>query len=206
MRNIKKVLLSLILLSVLFLLSLTTFIAYYKPAPPVLSKSQLVVILGAGYQVDGTPVPALAKRLQKGLEVWKSLKVSNQDIYFLLSGRDREVHVMKEYLVAEGVSSSFIIKDTNGTNTKKTILNTKQIQKNYSSSPIFISQAYHLPRMKLYAWYYKVDAQFVASDRLPIQFHKLFWPSLRESLAIVQFLITVFLISIYTIFLKGGKQ
>ncbi|MGL4562280.1 MAG: ElyC/SanA/YdcF family protein [Brevinema sp.] len=166
---------------------LTLFIYHYNPKTPIIAKSQLVVILGAGYQSDGTPVPALAQRLQKGLELWEQLQVYDQDVYILLSGRKREVIVMQEYLEEE-VDPKFIIRDFNGKNTRKTILNTYQIQKLYNSYPIFVSQAYHLPRIKLYTWYYNINAQFVAADRVPVEFSLMFWPALREALAILWFL------------------
>ncbi|MGL4388759.1 MAG: YdcF family protein [Brevinema sp.] len=188
MKILKKVFLSILIIFVLLLIGLTVFVATYNPKSMNIKNSQLIVILGAGYQLDVTPVPALEKRLQKGLEIWKQLKVTNQEVFILLSGRDREVFVMQEYLREEGVASRFILKDLNGQNTRKTILNTYRIQKLYHSNPIFISQAYHLPRIYLYTWYYNIDAQFIASDRLPLGFKSMIWPALREALAIILFL------------------
>lgn len=166
------------------------FVYQYNPKSHLnLEKSDLVVILGAGYLTNGTPVPALERRLTKGYDIWNQIrKIKKSDVFIMLSGQTREVSVMHDYLEEEhDINSDFIILDNKGKNTRATVLNASQIQKQLKTTSIFVSQAYHLPRIKLYAWYYNIDAQYAASERLEVKFIDMFEPVCREVFAIIFF-------------------
>ena len=142
---------SLIALVLVFCLSVLS-ISFYKPAPNFQDDSSLVVILGAGYLKNGKPVLALEKRLDKGVEVWDQLyKTNPKEVYILLSGRKEEVHVMYEYLIRQGISKEYLMKDEFSLNTRDTIKYSYQEAQQLSTAPIFISQAYHIPRIIFYS-------------------------------------------------------
>ena len=179
---------SLIALALIFCLSVLR-VAFYKPVPNFQKDSALVVILGAGYLKNGKPVLALEKRLDKGVEIWNQQYQRNpKEVYILLSGRKEEVHVMHEYLTARGISKNFLMKDESSLNTRDTIKYSYQEAKQLNTVPIFISQAYHIPRITFYSTMYGYNnANYVATDRVEIPFLKLLYVSGREVLAIIFF-------------------
>ncbi|MGL4367284.1 MAG: YdcF family protein [Brevinemataceae bacterium] len=166
---------------------LMTFITLYNPKTKSIHSSKLIVILGAGFQYDGVPVLALEKRLNKALEVWNFVQLNYNTVPSLaISGRKEEVQVMKNFLLNAGISQKYIIEDTNGFNTMATVANTKKLLRNFDTSPIFISQAYHLPRIKMYAWYYNLpNSQYIESDRVPLPLLKMFPIAFRETVALL---------------------
>ena len=183
---------SLIVLVLVFCLSVLG-ISFYKPAPNFQKDSSLVVILGAGYLKNGQPVLALEKRLDKGVEVWGQLYKTNPNkVYIVLSGRKEEVQVMHEYLIARGISKNYLIKDEFSLNTRDTVKYSYQEALRLNTIPIFISQAYHIPRIIFYStmFGYK-DINYVATDRVKIPFYKLLYVSGREVLAIIFFPISI---------------
>jgi len=168
-------------------LSLLGFIMIYNPVNPQASQKS-IFILGAGYQSDGTPVPALKRRLCKGIEIWKRYQELKSDSYIIISGHEDEINVMNDFLIDNNVLKQYIIQDIYGTNTRATIINSKNIIKKYSLSPIYISQAYHLPRILLYSKYFRIsNAQFIASDRLPLSITQMVPIAVRETVAILAF-------------------
>ena len=168
-------------------------ISFYKPVPNFQEDSSLVVILGAGYLKNGKPVLALEKRLDKGVEVWDQLyKTNPKEVYILLSGRKEEVHVMYEYLIRQGISKEYLMKDEFSLNTRDTIKYSYHESLQLNTVPIFISQAYHIPRIIFYSTIYGYgDVNYVATDRVQISFHKLLYVSGREALAIIFFPISI---------------
>ena len=186
---------SLIALVLVFCLSVLS-ISFYKPAPNFQDDSSLVVILGAGYLKNGKPVLALEKRLDKGVEVWDQLyKVNLKEVYILLSGRKEEVHVMYEYLIRQGISKEYLMKDEFSLNTRDTIKYSYQEAQQLSTAPIFISQAYHIPRIIFYSIMNgHKNVNYVATDRVQIPFHKLLYVSGREVLAIIFFPISILIL------------
>ncbi len=174
--------------------TITIAITTYNPPPPQIVSSRLVVILGAGYLKSGDPVPALERRLQKGIEIWyllQSNQISHQtqkNVYVMISGRKEEVQVMKNYLSSNGIADKYIEEDIEGNNTKSTVENAYHMSEKLQTEPIFISQAYHIPRIAFYTKFHtSKGAQFIATDRVNISLISFLAVSLRESFAIFLF-------------------
>lgn len=184
---------SLIVLALVFCLSVLR-VSFYKPTPNLQDDSSLVVILGAGYLKNQTPVLALEKRLDKGVEVWNQLqKTDSKAVYILLSGRKEEVQVMHDYLTSQGISKDYLMKDEFSLNTRDTVKYSYQEANQLNTKPIFISQAYHIPRIVFYATMYGYsNVNYVATDRVNIPFYKLLYVSGREVLAIIFLPIAIF--------------
>lgn len=177
----KNILISLAVGLSLFCL-LVLGISFYQPKPSYTISSQLIVILGAGYFPTGQPVPALEKRLDKGVELWS--KNQSDSIYIMISGREEEVTIMKNYLLEKGIPKSHLVEDREGVNTRATVHNAYRYAKKYNTDPLFVSQAYHLPRIYLYALSYG-KAEYRATDRVSIAWISLFPVASRELLAIL---------------------
>ncbi|MGL4676533.1 MAG: ElyC/SanA/YdcF family protein [Brevinema sp.] len=171
------------MISALGLMSLLVLgIALWQPKAHVDQTARLLVVFGAGYSQEGIPVLALEKRLDKSLELW------HQDFYIMVSGRKEEVHVMEEYLRKRNIPESYIITDINGEHTRATVQNAFKRARQIHTSPIFISQAYHLPRIRLYALFYgRGEGSYIATDRVMISLKKLLSVSFREVIAILVF-------------------
>lgn len=163
-----------------FWLGLALFLTLDVPAPPLDSSGAAVVILGAGYYKDGQPVPALEARLKTGIRLWNTIP---QRPKLIISGRLEEVQVMEQYLLKAGIPQKYIIRDTKGTNTAATVRGLRGAE----DRNIFVTQAYHLLRVRLYAAAYGVKGEYCPADPVPITFTALFPLAARESLAILAF-------------------
>lgn len=172
---------SLTVLGILFFwLGLALFLTLDVPDPPLASSGEAVVILGAGYYKDGQPVPALEARLKTGIRLWNTLE---QRPKLIISGRLEEVQVMEQYLLNAGIPQKSIVHDTKGTNTAATVRGLRGTE----GCNIFVTQAYHLLRVRLYAAAYGVEGVYCPADTVPITFAALFPLAARESLAILAF-------------------
>lgn len=172
-----------------FWTSFLLFLIFYNPSPALPKKTaETIVILGAGFHRDGVPVPALAARLDTGVLLWKQ---TDKKASLLVSGRMEEVLVMTQYLGNAGVPAKYIVADTNGTNTAATVYRFHNI--NDGSKLIFVSQAYHLPRLRFYAYIYGIKgATFAVAKRIPLTFWEMLPIAFRESLAILSYPFTSF--------------
>lgn len=167
---------------------LLIFLCFYTPENSSIKQSQLIVILGAGYSQNGTPVLALERRLQKGIEIWNEHRqlFNQKNIYFMISGRKEEVNVMNTFLNEHNIPNEFIIKDIEGYNTWATVENAYYVAQLLETSPIFVSQAYHIPRIYLYTLFYRSSkTQYIVTDRVKISVVNMIITSGRETLAIL---------------------
>lgn len=114
----------------------------------VYTTCDLGVILGSKANLDGTPSPRLAARLNKGIELYRAGIIK----MILVSGGTGkegvdEASVMKAYLVAHSVPSNAIMVDSEGYRTSATAKNTYAImQAHHLKSALIISQYFHLAR------------------------------------------------------------
>ena len=163
-------------------LGLSLFLVYYSPKPIVVS-SDIIVVFGAGYHKDGKPVPALQSRLKTASWLWQQTGAQSS---LLLSGTREEVVVMHQYLTKVGVPSDKISEDLGGTNTAATVRRLRPLSNNNKMT--FVSQAYHLPRIRLYAFAYQVpNVAFTAAERIDLPLWTIFPATARESFAILCF-------------------
>ncbi len=114
-------------------------------------KSDAIVILGNKVELNGTPSPTLASRLEKGAELYKQ-GVAPLVIVSGGLGREgfKEGDVMRDYLVARGVATEAIIVDNNGLDTYMTAQNTKKIfDEKKLNSALVVSNYFHISRARL---------------------------------------------------------
>ena len=100
--------------------------------------------MGASIQ-NNQPSPILQNRLDSIIHLYKNKKIST----ILISGdntkkRYREVDVMRSYLIKHKVKKQDILKDHHGTNTQKSIHNSKKLW-NLKDMTI-VTQKFHLNR------------------------------------------------------------
>jgi len=151
--NSKKILL--IAFSVPILSSLiSAAIVVFNHSEHTLSRPKyLAVVPGAGITRSGKPSPALRWRLQKADSLYREHKVKK----IFISGKSYEIFSMSRYLLSKGVDRKDIIEDIHGKNTFQTVKNVRTYCRRYGiRSVVFISQHYHLPRIRLLAHRLKV--------------------------------------------------
>lgn len=101
---------------------------------------------------------------------------------------------MQSFLENKGIPSHRIISDIYGTNTRATVLHAKSLLKGEKKYPVFISQAYHLPRIQFYTFVYGMpNARFIAANRIPLSIAEMMPLVFRESVAIFIFPVIYFL-------------
>ncbi len=131
-------------------------VAEAAPAP-------VIVVLGAGIRPDGSPSEVLADRLDTALELHR-LRGGR----ILCSGdHGRDDHdeplAMARYLEARGVPPEAIFLDHAGFDSFNTVSRARRVFG--VTKAVFVSQAYHLPRVLWTAKEEGIEAQGVASDR-----------------------------------------
>lgn len=178
---------------ILFGVLMATLIFYAPSENAIPSDAALITIFGAGYHKDGYPVPALEQRLLKGISLWERMPAKSESL-LVISGRREEVSIMHNFLENKGIPSHRIVPDIHGTNTRATVLHTKSLLKGNNKYPVFISQAYHLPRIQLYTFIYGMpNAYFIAANRIPLPISEMLPLVFRESVAIFIFPFVYFL-------------
>lgn len=181
------------ILCILFGVLMASLIFYAPSGQDIPSDAALITILGAGYHKDGYPVPALEQRLLTGISLWERMPAKSESL-LVISGRREEVSIMQSFLENKGIPSHRIISDIYGTNTRATVLHAKSLLKGEKKYPVFISQAYHLPRIQFYTFVYGMpNARFIAANRIPLSIAEMMPLVFRESVAIFIFPVIYFL-------------
>lgn len=112
-------------------------------------KSDIGIILGNKVDADGTVSERLAKRLDKGIELYNNSVI---DFIFVSGGLGKEGYYegtkMSEYLSERGIPKDKIIIDNDGNTTAATAENFRKLNLNVSSVTV-ITQYYHITRTKL---------------------------------------------------------
>lgn len=118
---------------------------------PTKQSADLAVILGTKVNEDGSLSERLIKRLDAGIELYKSGRVKK----ILVSGGLGkegfwEGEKMKEYLVQQGIKAGDIYVDNYGNNTRLTVVNTLHLKNQMPiGSIVVVSQYFHLTRTKM---------------------------------------------------------
>ena len=111
--------------------------------------SEVAVIFGNSVNKDGSLSPRLKARLDKGIELYDSNRIS---ILFVSGGLGKEGHLegskMSEYLISRQVPESKIVIDNQGNNTRSTVVNFKHAFPTVRSVNL-ITQYHHIARAKL---------------------------------------------------------
>lgn len=114
-------------------------------------KADIAVVLGSKVNEDGTLSERLKKRLECGLNLYKSGRIKK---IIVSGGLGKEGYYegdkMKDFLLENGVASDLIIVDNIGNNTIATVNNTIKIKDSLKlESIIVVSQYFHLTRTKM---------------------------------------------------------
>jgi len=114
-------------------------------------QADIAVVLGNKVNEDGTLSDRLEKRMECGLDLYRSGRVKK----ILVSGGLGkegffEGDKMKEYLIKNKVPDSVVTVDNYGNNTLATVKNTLKLQDSLEfKSIIVVSQYFHLTRTKM---------------------------------------------------------
>lgn len=162
----KKILITLFVLTLIFITPFTLFQINYRIFNNIKAQPKVAIVFGAGL-VSGYPSKVLAARLDESIVLYKAEKITK----ILVSGDNRELdynepQAMTQYLIDNGVNSTDIIKDYAGFRTVDTCFRAKNVF-NVNSAYI-ISQPFHLPRAKWLCNSKGIDTITVGAKNLPI--------------------------------------
>lgn len=174
------------LFSLLFLT--TTILIRLAADAPVPKKLDAMIVLGAGI-IGERPSRTLAYRLDKAIEVFNN---GNEDTVIIVSGgmgRDEkcsEAHVMKNYLIANGIPEGNILEEDKSTSTEENFSFSKALIDERLGTDVsicFVTTEFHVFRAKALAKGLGIDAEGIAApDYAPLSLNNYF----RECAAIVQ--------------------
>jgi len=141
-------------------------------------QAKAAVVLAAE-TIHGEPSAVLRDRVERGVDLYMAGKVEQ----LVMSGRNPEPAIMREYAISLGVPEEDILLDDGGIRTYATCYNTStQLELDQA---IFVTQPYHLPRTL-----YLCRALGIDASGVPAQ-HGRYWPgswivwNIRETFATV---------------------
>lgn len=113
-------------------------------------KADLAVILGSKVNEDGTLSERLEKRLETGVQLYKTNRINKIIVSGGLGKKGfYEGSKMKDYLIQNNILDSVIMVDNKGDNTRLTVENVLEIQRKHPfKSIIVVSQYFHVTRTK----------------------------------------------------------
>lgn len=141
------------------------------------------LVLGCAVWNGSTPSPMLEDRLSEGLELYEESAVPK----LLLSGDHGreyydEVGVMRDWCLERGVPSDDIFLDHAGFSTYESVYRARDVFE--CSTPVIVTQQYHLYRAVYSARALGLNAYGVASD--PVEYSGQLFRDAREALARVK--------------------
>jgi len=142
----------------------------------------IAIVFGAGVYRDGRLSPILADRVQTGIDLYLSGKVSK----LMMTGDNRfewynEPSAMGKYAIDQGVPAEDVVYDYAGRRTYDSCYRARHIFD--IENAILVTQAYHLPRAIYTAHRMGIDAAGVPADRRPYSMMEYF--KARELFALV---------------------
>ncbi|MBV7292550.1 YdcF family protein [Corynebacterium sp. TAE3-ERU16] len=150
--------------------------------PPVGDGSRLpVVILGCRLR-DGRPGRALEQRLVAALPAVRR----QRDSPVVVTGYG-EAPAMRDWLVHNGVDAARIITEDRATSTNENLENTRELLADWPEW-IVVTNEFHTPRVKLWAWHHGYRVRMVAA-RTPLVRIPHLWT--REVFALVHSLLRI---------------
>lgn len=143
-----RVLLALLLLGVAVGVSLVGWVTFKETHLPEVQPSDVILVLGAQVKPDGSPSKILQYRLEMALQVYQ------EDPQFIITcgaqGSDEpapEGEVMRDWLLARGVSPAHVFAETSSFNTRENLQNAQKIMvREGLSQALVITSDYHVPR------------------------------------------------------------
>ncbi len=145
-------------------------------------RADCAVVFGAAVWKGGRPSHALADRTLAGIHL---LEQNNVDC-LIFSGADAEPEVMAKMAKKAGISLEKIELDTKGINTLATLQNL-----NPERSYIFVSNDFHLGRIRMLAWKLNLDAVTHAAPYQHGRYIKESYFVLREVLGAIWYMLRI---------------
>ncbi|MBN2044867.1 MAG: YdcF family protein [Anaerolineales bacterium] len=178
-----------VILTVLVVLprTITTIAAapYIQPIEEA-EHTEFGVVLAAE-SINGQPSAVLRDRLEGGIALYKAGVVGQ----LVMSGRDPEPAIMKEYAVSQGIPAEHILLDNGGIRTYATCFNS--LTQLDLDEAVFVTQAYHMPRTLFLCRSMGIEARGVTA------IHGKYWRgstiawNIRETLATVLAFIEIYI-------------
>lgn len=163
---------------------------YYVNVKYIKKKKTINYIIVLGARLCGEEVsPLLAKRLDKGIEIYKNH--FNENIKFIVSGGKgndeivSEAYAMKKYLISKNIPEFKIIEEDKSKSTYENLAFSKTIIENYFgpySYGLFVSNNFHILRAAMIT-----SAINLNSDGIGCKTAKYYLPaaSIRETIAFI---------------------
>ena len=150
--TVLKTIFFLILLGIIVYLGIVAFVVIREKTvnteAPWAEQYDAIVVLGAQVKPDRDPSVQLQWRLDAALKAWENKPVPI--VVCGAQGKDEpapEATVMKEYLIAHGVSETDVYTDDSSFNTNQNLTNAGKILKELKTEKILIvTSDYHVPR------------------------------------------------------------
>lgn len=131
-------------------------------------EADALVVLG--YKcINGQIDPLLAERLDTALDLWNRFRYR----YVVLSGgavvsERTEAAIMRDYLISKGVDAKRILLEEYSRNTVHNIVNcTLLMRRQHLKTCLYVSNSFHLRRMRYIARRLNIPANFYGSRKLP---------------------------------------
>ena len=183
-----RVIIAVMLLGFACWTALVAFVAYKEYTVPVPSgDTQAIIVLGAQVREDGTLSVQLQWRMEEALKQYRA----NRQLIVVCGAQGSnepapEAHVMRDWLISNGVPEQDIYMDDASFNTRQNIANAKSLLPDEVRRVLIVTSNYHLPRAMSLASDMELDAEGVGS---PIKL--IYWPKnhYREALAWVKYLL-----------------
>lgn len=169
--NKKKILLILIIIVAIgaistFIINIYMINSTKKQIVDINEVKDVDAIIILGCRVDGdSPSLMLARRLDKGIDVYNKFKTKIILTGDHGTGEYDEVNVMRDYLLTSDIPSSDIFLDHAGFNTYDSIYRAKYIFE--AKKVVIITQKYHMYRALYLANKLDLDAVGVVADDIP---------------------------------------
>ena len=147
-RRLIRLFVTVLVLGVVCALALMGYVYWQETHLPPVEESDVIIVLGAQVQPDGTPSVALERRLTLALESYEA--APQWIITCGAQGLDEpraEGDVMRDWLIARGVAPEHVIAETNSFNTRENLRFARTIMEEQGfTQALIVTSDYHVAR------------------------------------------------------------
>ena len=147
------------------ILFITLFVSpWHRLNQKVMTAAQAEKVFGNAALIFGTRVkdnkisPLLMERLEMGIRLYEGDKTNT----LILSNTEQAALVMKDYMISRGIPEEDIVLDIEAEITRHSCQTT--FAENNSGSILFVSQAFHLPRISYECQKSGVEGQLIPAE------------------------------------------